>query len=478
MFVVNEILSGKIKKPTALVHYERKLSIRAQKLITLIVFHLQAAEKKDRFYYISKKFVRKYIKGDSANKTNYVHDTFKELYDENNDIKWNFFGKDFAFKDLTCKFLISIGIPSSKGHYYAFQVHPDLEESIKKPNVYSSERIIMMSILKDSKYAYPLYDLLLESYSRKEKVLKISLEELRSFLGVPVEAYRDSKGFHKYVDFKKYVLKPCLLLLNKETDLKIEFKTYRKGRRVDGLYFTIEKKMSFHTSLSEELKKDIEKYYKSHLEKDLVLIGQKIDKQPLKSEEQDFVTKIFKKYKVDEATILKAIEKYSLEGVNEIKEYAIKKNEKSKKDDFTAYLATCFKRGYGLKSQEEREKEKEKLKKIDEQLRKEKKREDNKKIVDELKNKFAISKDRKREEVMKSFSKDKREALKDEFLRNSPSFIKSQAKISFNRKSVQTFFDKFLNEKFLNPDELDFVKFAEKNGVKVKKNSYDEYVLI
>ena len=51
-----------IRKPTALIHFERELSVIAQKVMTLIVAHCQKATKNDQgFYFIEKRRVCEFL---------------------------------------------------------------------------------------------------------------------------------------------------------------------------------------------------------------------------------------------------------------------------------------------------------------------------------------------------------------------------------------------------------------------------------
>ena len=351
MFLIDRFMNGEVKKPTVLVHYERNISITAQKLITLLVFHIQISEKeKDEFYYIHKRFVRRFITGENNDSAS-INNAFLELW-EKGDFKWNILDKDYAFKNLMCKFLISLA-PPNNGHYYGFQIHPNLELLIKNPRLFSTERIIMMAILTRQRYAYPLYDLLLDAYSRKEKVLKISLEHLKDCLGISEESYKKDI-FHDYVGFKKSVLKPLLKVLDKKTDIYATIKTYRKNRRVAGIYFYIEKRKFHQTPITGILKDEIKKYYESEFSKDdLVLLGQKNEK--FSQKEKEFIEDVSREFKVHEDAIKNSIKNFGLQGVIEIKEYSLAQNKKTPKEDLSAYMAKCFNKGYGVKTHDERD---------------------------------------------------------------------------------------------------------------------------
>ena len=110
---------------------------------------------------------------------------------------------------------------------------------------------------------------------------------------------------------------------------------------------------------NEVLLMELQQNYIEENQDDIVLVNETI----VEAKIQNFINKTFEKYKVSKKTILEAIEKYGLEGVIEIRDYALAMNVKSKKNDFSAYLGDCFRNGHGLKTQEEREAELKKMEK-------------------------------------------------------------------------------------------------------------------
>lgn len=55
MNLVLKLLGDDIRKPSALVHFEREMSPVEQKIMTLIIFHSQVMDSDDKgFYYIKK----------------------------------------------------------------------------------------------------------------------------------------------------------------------------------------------------------------------------------------------------------------------------------------------------------------------------------------------------------------------------------------------------------------------------------------
>ncbi|NMQ21294.1 RepB family plasmid replication initiator protein [Candidatus Competibacter phosphatis] len=129
---INDLLSNDVKKPTALVHFERDMSLTEQKVMTLIIFHCQVADKDERgLYYIKKSFVRRFLGWDDSNNYPRIYEAFEKIFD--NTIKWNLLGKDKTFKSLRCKLIVSLLEPTESGQFIGFKIHPDLEPVIKDP---------------------------------------------------------------------------------------------------------------------------------------------------------------------------------------------------------------------------------------------------------------------------------------------------------------------------------------------------------
>ena len=59
---ITDLLGNDVRKPTALVHFERDMSLTEQKVMTLIIFHCQVADKDESgFYHIRKNFIRRFL---------------------------------------------------------------------------------------------------------------------------------------------------------------------------------------------------------------------------------------------------------------------------------------------------------------------------------------------------------------------------------------------------------------------------------
>jgi plasmid replication initiation protein len=91
-----------------------------------------------------------------------------------------------------------------------------------------------------SAHSIRLYELLMKFNSTGERV--IYLDDFKSALGI-------SSKYPHFRDLNKWVIKPALTELNKQSDLIIKYETIKKGRSVAAL--------SFEFKQSAQLKMDI-----------------------------------------------------------------------------------------------------------------------------------------------------------------------------------------------------------------------------
>jgi len=345
--LVLKLLGNDIKKPSALVHFEREMAPAEQKIMTLIIFHAQVMNSDDKgFYYIKKSFIREFLGWEDSNNYPRIYDAFKNIF--NNTITWNFLGTDRTFQSLMCKLIVSLLKPTTTGEYIGYKLHPDLEPVIKDPKVFAKIKLIMMSILAKPKYAFPLYEILSDFYSRGEKTVDMSLHVLHRSLGIPEDAYED------YVPFKRRVLKPNIDAINKNTDCKVTYSTYREKRKVAGLIFTIEKQ-DWQPPLLMNHFNELKVYYEKN--RSLKIVNQW---EGFTSPEELAFFESISPYHISEQDARRALVAHGLEGAMEIRDYVlgeVKRRSQSKDPvrDVGAYLARCLREGFGKKTQEERE---------------------------------------------------------------------------------------------------------------------------
>ena len=336
-----------IRKPTALIHFERELSVVAQKVMTLIVAHCQKATKDTQgFYFIEKRKVCEFLDWEESHNQSRVVEVFQEIY--NNDIVWNLFGQDRTFTRLQCRLIFALLSPSETGRYVGFAISPLLEPVITLPKVFGQILFDAPALLTRSEYAFPLYELLADHVSRADQPLRIALSNLKQYLGI-------KRRYPIYSDFVKWVLTPSLESINAHTDLQISYETWKHGRAVNGLLFSIkrnERVFSFPIALE---------YPQTALEVALTEIPTSAPPSVTSSEERAFLERLAR-HQISEADAVHALQTHGLAKAREIfgyvrQEIIRRKGTPEEIRNGAAYLARCLRDGYGVKCDAERDAE-------------------------------------------------------------------------------------------------------------------------
>lgn len=119
--------------------------------------------------------------------------------------------------------------------YYAFG--KGLSQQILMPRAFARLRCHVVLALR-SKYAVTLYEILEAYVNRRETSLIVSLDEFRSWLKVPEDAYRDWK------DFKRNVVLPAVNEINQhgeEGGFFVAYEGLREGKSFSRIRFTLAK---------------------------------------------------------------------------------------------------------------------------------------------------------------------------------------------------------------------------------------------
>ena len=322
-----------IRKPTALIHFERELSVVAQKVMTLIVSHCQKETKNARgFYLIEKRRVCELLGWEASCNHLRVVEAFREIF--NNTVAWNLFEQDRTFKRLECKLIISLLVPTEVGPSVGFQLHPELEPVIQSPKVFGQILLEVPALLARSEYAFPLYELLADHVSRDDGSLRIALADLKRYLGL--------KGrYPVFQKFKERVLAPSLDSININTDLQVNYEIWQTGRAVSGLIF--------HVQRQSQLVKLVE-----ITEKTLAAPSTLIHSS-WSPEEQQFLKRLIQ-HQISEEDAIQALQTHGLDGAREIygyvrQEVIRRKNTPEEIRNVPAYLARCFHKGFGRKGE-------------------------------------------------------------------------------------------------------------------------------
>ena len=320
-----------IRKPTALIHFERELSVVAQKVMTLIVAHCQKATKNDQgFYLIEKREVCEFLGWEASYNYLRVIEAFEEIY--NNSLIWNLFGQDRTFKYLKCKLIIALLIPTETHRFIGFRLYPELEPVIHTPKVFGQILLEVPALLARSEYAFPLYELLADHVSREEGLLRITLADFKRYLGL-------KERYSAFPMFKERILTPSLDSINSSTDLHVRYETWRTGRGVGGLIFHIQRTSQPAPCPSASIKTLA------------VLSAPALPAAAWSPEEQAFLDRLAR-HQVSAADAAAALHKHGLDGAREIfgyvrQEVVRRQGTPGEIRNVSAYLVRCFRDGYG-----------------------------------------------------------------------------------------------------------------------------------
>ena len=114
---------------------------------------------------------------------------------------------------------------------YDVYFHEEIEADLLAKTKYT-EYLLKSAFNLGSKYSLRLYELAKQKRGLS-KAPMMSVEKLRTWLGIDEDTYSE------YRDFKKRCLKPALEDINENTDLNIDVNEFRKDRKVDLLELII-----------------------------------------------------------------------------------------------------------------------------------------------------------------------------------------------------------------------------------------------
>lgn len=456
---ITSLLASHVRKPTAIVHFRRDMSSLEQKLITIISYHVQLSESDNQgFYFIDLAVVKKLVGWDKTQSNFDVVTAFNGLYE--NSIEWNFLGADRTMEELKCRLIIALAKPSSKGGKIGFRIYPDIEKLIRNPKVFCKFKLIMMGTLNRPIHAFPLYELVVDSYCRGEKTIKVEIKALKEYLGLSADKYSVFK------DFNKWVLKPSIDTINKKSDYNIEYITYRLGRKIGGVIFTISQQ-AWQIPMIDGLEEVLGSYHQDFVEKPC-LIEHESKTSPL---EDEFINSLVV-YDVAPSLAKSAIEQHSLIGAIEIRDYVLADTERRKNgtnpvENVAAYMNTCFTKGFGKQTDETRQL------KLQEQENKRRKvqQEKHDKVLAQLKREVERLRKSQLREKLVNIKPTEMQILEAEFAKEVANGWHSEAvRDAYQEKGLKNVgvkgcFNAFLAKKLLPKEEDDLTKFIKTKGL-------------
>lgn len=140
-----------------------------------------------------------------------------------------------AMTTLRVHLLGSNALEDRKDGYFYYTFPPDLLAVIGQSRAWATIKSHIMYALR-SKYSIRLYEMVERRAGLTKQFETISVEEFRALLGVP-----DGK-LDRFSDLNKYALKPALDEVNHLTDFVVRIATVKKGRAVEKLLLSWDRK--------------------------------------------------------------------------------------------------------------------------------------------------------------------------------------------------------------------------------------------
>jgi len=336
--------------------------------------------------------------------------------------------------------LLQVGWLSSTKYYkdgmIKFSFDPQLKPYLLELKGNFTSYLLKNILSLENEHSPRIYALLKQYESIGKR--SIELKELRVILGIEEFQYK------LYGDFKRYVLKVSQKDIERNTDIKFEFKEVKTGRKVTSIVFII------HSN----------KAVKS-IEDNNIEIFDNLKSLGLNDKK---ITSILKNHKKE--VIQQVLDNY----------YALSENYLNTVDSKTGLFLSMFPEpGKECPPSQEfldKQKKEKESKLIEKQIAETRKREKLKDIQTKLEREHTRLVDGKIEKTINKLSKKELEAFEQEYLDDANNFEVTQFK-----KGLRRSFNIFMGKKLLEPDVLDFGKFAKDKGYNVKKNKGGKFEL-
>lgn len=353
-----------IKHPTALLHFERRLSDFEQGILFLCVHIVAKTERApDGFYHLNKSLVRAVMRQEGNHDYTRITEAVKAV--SKTDLRFNFMGQDRTFDSYEAPLIIGRALDRRRG-VVAFEVHPRIEKLVKDPRVFARLNIYFISALADVRRGYSFYALFRDFVDRT-KTAEVTLDyfELRAYLGIEESQYQIFK------DFKFRVLKPLIDAVNERTDLRLSYEAVKTGRKLTHLKFTIQPQawqlQLFDAEHAERMVTELVKNFDGPVIENKAAPGQ-IDADDDKARAALIDQCV--KMGVTSKTVERALKKHAVQGVGEIIAFTkgkfAKMDKKGEGYDAANYLAKMLNEGVGVKAPEVRKREADAKKKLGE----------------------------------------------------------------------------------------------------------------
>lgn len=224
--------SKMLNVPSSSIHIQNEISLIQKKLWFELVYHAFPNMGKRERYTINLRKLRELLGwNETTSNDKELKEALKGLNKTN--VEWNIFGKDKKNRWQCFSLLSGCEIPENSG-VCIFEFSSFLEERFLEMGQEAYVKIdLIISKKFQSKYALAIYCLALDyliiekGYSEK----KFSIEELRKYLGIKEKEYK------LVGHFNDRIIRPSEEEINKTSDVNLEIKPYKEGRKIAGYKF-------------------------------------------------------------------------------------------------------------------------------------------------------------------------------------------------------------------------------------------------
>lgn len=327
---VLQLLASDVKKPTALVHFNRLPSGLDQRIMTLLIYNAQNSRRDDSdLYWIDARDIKDMIGWEASGNYDAIYEACRRL--KGDIVQWNAFSQDRTIREeILCSFIITFRLQRYRGRI-GYELHPKLAPIINSPTVFARIKLLMIFLLAQPRQAYPLYELLADTISRGLSTCTMGKDELLGYLGLGASAYGAD-----WRNFGSKILKPACRAINDHSDLAVSFTPVREHRKIAFVRFGVSRKSSWQPPLLLEPVRALERINRAKPSANL-------DTARL---EQDFIASVTPAVTV--AIAHKAIAKHGLQGATEARDAALAYRERKGAEvkDFGSVLAKALFEGW------------------------------------------------------------------------------------------------------------------------------------
>jgi hypothetical protein len=421
-------------KPTATIHVGNRLSLIERKVFNAIIWHSQKNRFMKHSNSMSVELLMSLIGLDRSKNMEIIKDALEKL--TTNPIIWNTLKKDRTADWGICTFLAGAELSGGQLRYV---LNPLLVEKVKHPTLFAKIQLLVQTQFS-SKYSLALYEFLLDEMCRagspKMHTVQVPLDTVRHVL--------QFDGVYKHLN--NDVLKPCVLEINKNSDISVGYRGIKEGRAVAGLIFMVER-----TAIKMQMPLD-----------GLLVLDGTDENASEAPRPQDFLVITLIEKGVAESKARMLVETYTEDRIRENVAHVEKEHQAGKIKNLSAYLIRAIEEDYRPKKTQDEVHREDEAAKIRE-------RESQQQVVDQKVHEWNRYRERRVRERFLELAPEEQEAYRMAFverLRDSnPILHRQHKKEGFKSRLVEAQFFVDLREQLLaNPEEISFDAYRERVG--------------